>query len=163
MRKILVIFLAMLTLLIFSGCTPVDALLDRISPIEETKDLPGKMVVQLDIVTSPYDEMKVRSYAGQESMSTLLRMLQNMQTTQAPDKEVSFGPYSKYYTITATYVNGTHAVYHLLDGMYLRSQDENWSIIDAAKFREFEQFLVDHPTGDAAPLPTDEHASQSIT
>lgn len=155
MRKFFAITLTAVMLWFLAGCGPVDALLNFVDPTEETVDIPGKMVVRIDVVPNPYDEAMVRSYASQEHMSGLLRMLQNMTTSQSPEEKVTFDSYSRYYTITATYVSGAHTDYHLLDGMYLRSEGEDWCVIDAAKFREFEQYLKDNPTGDAAQLPTD--------
>lgn len=159
MRKSFVITLICLTALLLSACSPANALLDLIAPTEETVSIPEKMVVQIDVVTNPYDETLVRSYASQDHMTSLLRMLQNMTTTQQPEEKITFDSYSQYYTITATYVSGAHTVYHLLDGMYLRSEGEPWCVIDSVKFQEFEQYLLDYPTGDAAQLPTDFMAS----
>lgn len=155
MRRSIVIAILVMTMLTLSACSPVDALLDIIAPTEETVGIPGKMVTKIDIVTNPYDEYQVRSYASQEHMSAVLRMLQNMATLERPEEKITFDSYSQYYTITATYVNAEHTVYHLLDGMYLRSEGEDWCIIDSVKFQEFQQYLQDHPTGDAAELPTD--------
>ena len=154
MRRNLVIAILVVTMLL-SACTPVDSLLNIIAPSEEGRITPGKMVTKIEIVSNPYDEAMSRSYAAQGSMSSVLRMLQNMATKEYPEEKVTFDSYSKYYTITAMYYSGEHTVYHLLDGMYLRSEGEDWCIIDAAKFREFEQFLMDNPTGDAAEKPTD--------
>ena len=163
MRRFLVIVLVAVTMFSLSACGAVDGLLDRLAPTEETKDLPGKMVVQIDVVTNPYDENMVRAYVGQERMSAVLRMLQDMNTNQAPEEKVTFDSYSRYYTITATYVGGGHTVYHLLDGMYLRYEGRDWCVIDGAKFREFEKFLVDNPTGDAAAKPTDQFSEDEPT
>lgn len=154
MRKHLVIAMLVVTMLL-SACSPVDALLSAIAPTEKDSAIPGKLVTRIDVVTNPYDELLSRSYATQESMTAVLRMLQNMVTTEQPEEKVTFDSYSQYYTITAAYYNGSHTVYHLLDGTYLRSEGEDWCIIDAAKFREFEQFLLDNPTGEAAEKPTD--------
>ena len=104
MRKSFVITLICLTALLQSACSPANALLDLIAPTEETVSIPEKMVVQIDIVTNPYDETLVRSYASQDHMTSLLRMLQNMTTTQQPEEKITFDSYSQYYTITATYV-----------------------------------------------------------
>jgi len=163
MRRSFVIAALVMTMLILSACSPVNALLDLIAPTEETVGIPGKMVTKIEVVTNPYDEAMVRSYAAQEPMSSLLRMLQNMATLDHPEEKITFDSYSQYYTITATYVNGDHTVYHLLDGMYLRSEGEDWCIIDAVKFREFEQYLIDHPTGDAAELPTDQLTQDELS
>ena len=163
MRKFFVIALTAVTLFLLSACSPVNALLDLVAPTEETVSIPGKLVVQIDVVSNPYDETMVRSYASQNHMSNVLRMLQSMTTTQAPEEKVTFDSYSKYYTITATYISGEHTVYHLLDGMYLRSEGEDWCVIDAVKFREFEQYLLDNPTGDAAQLPTDQGIQHELS
>lgn len=163
MRRFYVIAAAVMTVFILSACSPVDAVLDLIAPTEETMVIPGKLVTEINIVTNPYDESMVRSYVGQERMSAVLRMLQNMQTREYPAERITFDSYSQYYTITATYVNGEHTVYHLLDGMYLRSEGEDWCIVDSVKLREFEQYLLDNPTGDAAEKPTDQMSSDELS
>ena len=163
MRRSFVIAILVMTMFTLTACSPVNALLDIIAPTEQAMAIPGRMVTKIEVVTNPYDELMVRSYAAQEHMSSVLRMLRGMATLEEPEKKVTFDSYSKYYTITATYVGGEHTVYHLLDGTYLRSEDKDWCVIDAAKFREFEQYLLDNPTGDAAELPTDSAEAHTPT
>lgn len=145
-RESILFFLLTLSLLL-SACGSVM----QEQPTEET-GIPGRMVRQIDIAIYPEDEDLVRSYTNIDQMSPILRILRDMDTTQAPEEEPSITDGQTYYTITATYASGESRVYYLLSHKFLRIDDGAWCEVDNADAMELIQFIRQTPDS-ASPEP----------
>lgn len=147
MKKILCLVIAASVLVSMSGCSIVDTILNKIAPDSSGDDMvPGRMVSMIEIDLYPLDPDFHRCYTRQEKMSSVLQLLRDMTTDHQPDQEPDLHDGQSYYTITATYSNGSNQTYYLLGFRYLRRGDEEWCEIDSEKVMKFNEFILDTPS-----------------
>lgn len=140
-RKIILFFLA----LSLTGC---GSILEETSPSAE---VPGRMVQQIDISIHPHDEELERSYTDIQQMSTILKMLRDMDTNDVPEEEPDLDGGQSYYTVTATYANGESRVYYLLGHQFLCHDTKPWCQVDSGKITELIQYIRENPDDGSAP------------
>lgn len=125
----------------------------------QTSQVPGRMVTDIEIAVTPSDETMVRHYTDIEKMSSILRFLRDMDTDELPEEMPRLDDGQTYYTITATYANGTSRVYFLLSHQYLRVNQEQWHQIsteDATELIQYIRATPDTGTPETEPTPTQE-------
>lgn len=114
----------------------------------QTSQVPGRMVTDIEIAVTPSDESMVRHYTDIEKMSSILRFLRDMDTDELPEETPRLDDGQTYYTITATYANGTSRVYCLLSHQYLRVNQEQWHQISTEDATELIQYIRATPDTD---------------
>lgn len=121
----------------------------------QNSQVPGRMVTDIEIAVTPSDESMVRHYTDIEKMSSILRFLRDMDTDELPEEMPRFDDGQTYYTISATYANGTSRVYCLLSHQYLRVNQEQWHQISTEDATELIQYIRATPdTGIPGTEPT---------
>lgn len=118
--------------------------------------IPGRMVSKIDIAIHPADESFERCYTDIEHMSPVLRMLREMDTHDVPETEPRIDDGQSYYTITATYANGSSRIYYLLGHQFLRYDDEPWCVVESEKIMALIQFIRAHPDDEAVAVSAEE-------
>lgn len=164
MKKALTcVALTLLIALPLSGCGLVDHLVDRFLPQPTVQVTPRQMVQQLDVTLHPADAQFTRCYVTQENLNPLLTMLRDMVTEDVPEQDPDLYGGQSYYTITATYADGSSQHYLLLGYQYLRVGDNPWCLVSHNKVMEFAQFIQDHPSDDGSYIPPETQASPETT
>lgn len=164
MKKALTcVALTLLIALPLSGCGLVDHLVDRFLPQPTVQVTPRQMVQQLDVTLHPADAQFTRCYVTQENLNPLLTMLRDMVTEDVPEQDPDLYGGQSYYTITATYADGSSQHYLLLGYQYLRVGDNPWCLVSHNKVMEFAQFIQDHPSDDGSYIPPETQAPQETT
>lgn len=115
----------------------------------QTGQIPGRMVTSIDISVTPSDEAMVRHYTDIEKMSSVLGFLRDMDTDELPEEMPRLDDGQTYYTITATYANGTSRVYCLLSHQYLRVNQDQWHQISTEDATELIQYIRATPDTDS--------------
>ena len=139
MKKKIIVFLLALSAVAMSACSLLDS-------APTTDATPSRMVTKLDIATNPADEDDARSYTEQETISFILRALQDLKTDDYPLEPPALNEEKNYYTITVTYANGDISAYYLLEKQYLNFGGETWCIVDNTKAVELLRYITDTPS-----------------
>ena len=142
-ERMLILLLTLLLMLTACGKTE--------DPAAQPGALPGRMVQKIEVAIHPEDEAYAKTYTDKDQMSPLLRVLRDMDTSKHPEEEPSLSDGQTYYTVTATYANGSSRIYYLLSHKYLRIDDGPWYIIDSNDAMELVQLI----RGDEEPVSTD--------
>lgn len=137
MKKTLLALVILAAIVTFSAC-------ETIVP-EPDNAIPNRMVSQIAITAEPEDSSMIRSYADQEQLSPIMRMLRDMDTGEAPKTNPQQRGEQISYTITVTYSNGTTNAYTILDNRYLRVGDGAWCESEPEKIEELIAFIRDNP------------------
>lgn len=145
MRKRITIVSILLALMLLSSCAKTEELLNDIAPKEDDA-IPGRMVAAIDIEAFPKDPDLSRSYSDLDTVSSVLRELRDLDTSEVPKNEPKKKDSRKYITITVSYANDTQESYCLLEKQYLQDRDGSWCIVDKDKAIDFTQFIKDTPS-----------------
>lgn len=135
-EKILLVLL--LAAMLLPGCTTVES-------SKTDSAVPSRMILAIEVSAFPEDETMHRSYSDSDTLTSLLRMIQNLDTQEEPETEPVMDEEHPYYTFTATYADGTQEAYYLVEKQYLRHRNGSWCVTDAAKTEELLQFIINTP------------------
>lgn len=139
MRKRILILCMALAILSMSACA-----MPQVPPEDDA--IPHRMVTQIDVSSFPDDSTMAHSYHNSETLTTLVRIIQNMETSEVPEKEPRLDGEKAYFSITATYANGEKDSYHVLDKQFMQHRDGQWCLVDSAKVDELCQFIQGTPS-----------------
>lgn len=153
-RKILTLLALTAAMCLLSGCGIVNAVLTAIAPNGGVdKAMPHKLVQAIDISATPADGEFDRHYESQRNLTTLLRMLREMETRDYPEEQPDLDDGQSYYTVTATYSCGEEQVYWLLGYRYLKVGDGPWCIVEFERVMDFADYLKRHPSENGIYTP----------
>lgn len=141
----------------------VEHLVNRFLPEPTVQVTPRQMVQQLDVMLHPADSQFTRCYVTQDNLNPLLTMLRDMATNEVPEQDPDLYGGQSYYTITATYVDGSSQHYLLLGYQYLQVGDNPWCLVSYHKVMEFAQFIQEHPSDDGSYIPPETQPPQETT
>lgn len=120
-----------------SGCGSTSTPADQAAP--------SRMVTQIDICAEPEDESLLRCYSDKEQLTTIMRMLREMDTGEVPE----MSPYQSgehiLYAITITYANGNTNLYHIMDNRYFRESEQDWCQIRNEQTEALLDFIRNNP------------------
>ena len=154
MKKVIAAISILMVLVMMTACGPKE--------VEISDDsVPGRMVTKIEIDIHPRDPDFVRCYTNIDQMSSILRMLRDMDTHDTPEEDPVLGDGQSYYTVTATYANGTSQVYYLLGHQFMRCGEGSWCVVESGKIMELIQFIRSNPEDAPATEATEETAAET--
>lgn len=150
-KKILILGALSLLICLLAGCAPARASMISDEPDPDRSDAPHRMVESIDVTIHPADSSFDRHYQSQELLTTTLKHLRKLETSQAPEQDPSLDDGQTYYTVTAIYSSGEQQSYILLSYRFLKVGDEPWCEVNFDNAMGFTRFIREHSSETGNP------------